>query len=358
MHQRFAHVHAHTLHWHRFTLELFFVIGVLLFVVVPSASAAMRLQERSLYMDSVEGGATTFYELSFRYMSPDAIGSFELLFCEDPIPYHPCDIPPGLNIGSVTLGQQSGETGFAITQQSTNRLVLSRAAAVPTSISPSSYIFEGAVNPTNSDQAFSIRIKTFTSTDGTGPQVDFGSVRGQVTEGIVIETQVPPMLIFCLAQQVEYNCTDTNKVYQTELGELTSEETLTAQSEMAVGTNATGGFSIVAYGTPLSAGTNVIDALDQPTLSQPGVNQFGINLVENTIPSVGENPFGEWANAVASSDYSQPDHYKFVPGDEVAYSPNVSLMKKFTVSYIINASPSLYPGVYSTTVNFVATGRF
>ena len=358
MHQRFAHLHARTLLWHYFTLELLFVIGLVLFIAAPFASAAMRLQERSLYMDSVEGGATTFYRLSFRYMSPDPVGSFELLFCEDPIPHHPCVVPPGLSAVSATLGTQTGETGFTITQQSANRLVLSRTAVAPSSPTKSSYFLDGVVNPTNSETAFSVRIKTFASTNATGPQVDFGSVRGQVTEGITLQTQVPPMLVFCLAQEVNDNCSGTNEVYYSDMGELTSETTLSAQSEMAVGTNASGGFSIFAHGMTMSAGTNTIQALSQPTLSQVGTNQFGINLVANTAPLVGNNPVGPWTNAVAAGDYSQPDHYKFISGDEVAYSPNVSLMRKFTVSYIVNASPMLRPGVYTTTVNFIATGRF
>ncbi len=166
------------------------------------------------------------------------------------------------------------------------------------------------------------------------------------------------MLIFCLAQEVEYNCTDTNGVYYAEMGDLSPDSTLTAQSQMAVGTNATAGFSILAYGTPLSAGTNVISPISEPSESIPGQNQFGINLVANSEPEVGQDPEGEWANALAAPDYSQPDKYKFVSGDEVAFSPNVSLMKKFTVSYIVNVSENLKPGVYSTTVNFIASGRF
>lgn len=308
-------------------------------------------------MNSTSPAEDTFYRLSFRYMSPDPIGSFELLFCEDPIPYHPCDVPPGLNVGSATLGEQVGEGGFTIAQRSTNRLLLTRTAAVPGN-DKSSYVLDNITNPSSAGTAFAVRIKTFTSSNGTGPQVDFGSVRGQITEGVVIETQVPPMLIFCLAQEVQYSCVGTNEVYYSDMGQLSPSETLTAQSQMAVGTNASGGFAIVAHGTPMSAGTNVISALTQPSLSQPGVNQFGINLVANTAPTVGVDPEGEWANAVAASQYSQPDRYKFVPGDVVAHSPNVSLMKKFTVSYIVNSSADLRPGVYSTTVNFIATGRF
>ena len=357
MHKHFAHLHARTFFWHHFTLELLFVVGLIGFVVVPSVYAAKRLQERSLYMNSVDAGATTYYRLGFRYMSPDPVGSIELLFCEDPIPYHPCDIPPGLDVGSAIVGTQTGETGYSISQQSLNRLVLSRPATGP--IDPtSSYILENIINPTDSSKAFAVRIKTFSSTNATGPQVDFGSVRGQITDGIVIQTQVPPMLIFCLAQEVDYNCTGTNQVYSTDMGQLSTEDTLTAYSQMAVGTNASGGFAILSYGNSMAAGVNTIPGLEQPTLSQVGTNQFGINLVENTMPQVGVDPEGVWANAVASPDYSIPDHYKFVSGDEVAYSPNVSLMKKFTVSYIVNASPRLRAGVYTTTVNFIATGRF
>ena len=64
------------------------------------------------------------------------------------------------------------------------------------------------------------------------------------------------------------------------------------------------------------------------------------------------------ANATTTADYSQPNRYKFKDGDIVAFSPNVSLMKKFTVSYIVNASPALKAGVYTTTINFIASGRF
>jgi hypothetical protein len=142
------------------------------------------------------------------------------------------------------------------------------------------------------------------------------------------------------------------------MGQLTSDTTLTAQSQMAVGTNASGGFVIFATGTAPAAATNVIDSPTIPTESRPGTNQFGINLVENSNLGVGANPEGEWANAVASPDYAQPDRYKYVSGDVVAYSPNVSLMKKFTISYMLNASPGLRAGMYTTTINYIASGRF
>lgn len=357
MRHMMVRLHTFIFSWrHVFTEQLVALVLVLLIFISP-VSAAMRFQERSLYMNSTVPGATTSYTVGFRYMSPQAIGSVDLLFCIDPIPYHQCVTPPGLDVSNAVLSSQTGETGFSILSKTTNHIVLSRTPS-PNSNSTSSYKFDNIVNPTDTSRSYSIRLKSLASTDGTGPQIDFGSVKGQVTDGVVIETQVPPMLIFCLAQEVNDNCAGTNDVFYTNMGTLDSQTTLTAQSEMAVGTNATGGFAITANGIPMSAATNVIDAPSEPTESMPGENQFGINLVENIEPTVGKDPEGEWANAITSPNYGIPNKYMYVPGDVVAYSPNVSLMKKFTVSYILNASPSLRAGVYTTTLSFIASGRF
>ena len=308
-------------------------------------------------MNSSIPGATTSYTVSFRYMSPQAVGSVDMLFCVDPIPYHDCVTPPGLDVSNAVLSNQSGETSFAILSKSTNHIILTRAPSMITSTG-SSYTFDNIVNPTDTSQSFSIRLKSLGSTDGTGAQIDFGSVKGEVTDGMEIETQVPPMLIFCLAQEVTDNCTSTNDIYYQDMGILSPTSTLTAQSQMAIGTNASGGFVITANGTPMSAATNVIDSPTSPTASIQGTNQFGINLVANNDPTIGSDPEGTWANAITTPNYGIPNKYMYVPGDIVAYSPNVSLMKKFTVSYIVNTSPNLRAGVYSTTLTFIASGRF
>jgi hypothetical protein len=357
MQHKLFRLHAFVFNWRHLFPEEFVALLLVLFVFIAPASAAMRFQERSLLMENAEAGATSSYTVSFRYMSPQPVGSVELLFCNDPIPYHDCVTPTGLNASNAVLSDQTGESNFAILSKTTNRIVLSRtASSIPTT--SSSYKFENVINPTDSSQAFSIRLKSFSTSSGFGPQIDFGSVRGQVTDSLTIQTQVPPMLIFCLAQRIEYNCAGSDDVFYKDMGSLNSESTLTAQSQMAVGTNASGGFAVTANGTPMSAATNVIDSPTLPTESTPGKNQFGINLVENTAPAVGSSPEGEFTNAIPATNYSIPNKYMYIPGDVVAYSPNVSLMKKFTVSYILNASPSLRAGVYTTTVSFIASGRF
>lgn len=302
-------------------------------------------------------GAVTSYRVGFRYMTPSPVNSVDMLFCVSPIPYEACVTPPGLDVSGATLSAQTGETGYSILSKTTNHIVLTRSS-VTIPASASTYTFDNIKNPTDTSQPFSIRLQTHGSSDASGTQVDFGSVRGQVQPGIYIETQVPPQLIFCLSREVELGCTGSDETYYTDMGQLDSDSTLVAKSQMAVGTNATAGFAVTAVGNPLAAGTSVIDGLSTPTPSEPGVNQFGINLVQNTAPAIGSNPEGTYANATPTPDYAVPNQYKYVSGDVVATSTNVSLMKKFTVSYIVNSSPNLKAGVYSTTITFIASGRF
>lgn len=311
-------------------------------------------------MESSTPGVTTSYTVSLTYVTPEPVGSLDLLFCQSPIPYDPCVVPEGLDVSGAVLTGQTGEGGFSIGAiNGKNHIILKRdPSMISSATAESSYKFNNIVNPKNEDQAFSIRLRSHTTTDASGSQIDFGSVRGQMTRGIALETQVPPMLIFCVAQEVSEDCSETNETYYSDMGTLSHDSTLTAQSQMAAGTNATRGFVITANGETLSAGTNVIDALGSPSSSTPGVNQFGINLTRNDELQIGELPEGSWTNAFASPKYAQPNKYLFVSGDPVAYSTNVSLMKKFTVSYIVNSSQSLRAGVYTTTINYIASGRF
>jgi len=340
-------------------LPLFVAVAFLLatFVQLPVSAASTRLEPRYLTMNSARPGDITSYTLSWNYTSSQPVGSIVLDFCIDPIPYMPCDLPTGMDIGAAQLSNQTGETGFTITTQTATRIILSRTPGTVAPGASASYTLSDIVNPTDI-AAFAIRIQVYDQPGGVGNKGDFGGVRGAITTPITIETQVPPMLIFCLAQQVELECTGSNEVYATKLGELKPNETLMATSQMAVGTNATAGFAITVDGIPLAAGTNVIDAMATPGLSQQGKNQFGINLVANSVPQIGEDPFGVWANAQPTADYGTPNMFKYQSGDVVASSPNVSLMKKFTVSYIVNSRANLKPGMYATTITFIASGRF
>lgn len=359
MHHRVPRLHGAFFKLRTLFSEELIALLLVLFVFAVPVGATTRFENRSLFMNSVTPSATTSYKISLDYMTPEPVGALDMQFCMSPIPYDPCVKPQGLNINNAILGAQTGETGFNLQVLSDTHIVLSRTSQMIAGVgSKSTYTLENIVNPVDLPESFSIRLKSHAASDATGPLIDFGSVRGDVGDGITIMTQVPPMLIFCAAQVVDENCFSTNENYFSDMGTLSKDGTLTAQSQFAVGTNATAGFVVTANGEPLTAGTNVIDGIGAPTQSRLGQNQFGINLVANNELNVGHDPEGIWTNALPTSDYSQPNVYKYVSGDIIASSPNVSLIKKFTVSYIVNVSPSLRAGVYTTTINYIASGRF
>jgi hypothetical protein len=108
----------------------------------------------------------------------------------------------------------------------------------------------------------------------------------------------------------------------------------------------------------MEAGTHVINNLSSPRASAPGNSQFGINLVANSVPGLGEDPDGTYTNANPTPNYAIPDKFTYNDGDVVASSPNVALVRRFTVTYIINVPPDLRAGVYTTTITYICTGRF
>lgn len=105
--------------------ELIALVLVIVGVAAP-VSAATRFESRGLFMQSAVPGATTNYTITFAYMSPDTVGSIDMLFCDDPIPYNPCVPPDGLDVSQALLTSQSGESGYSITTRTANHLVLSR----------------------------------------------------------------------------------------------------------------------------------------------------------------------------------------------------------------------------------------
>lgn len=343
------------------------------FIIFTSqASAVIRFNDRSLYINDPTPGATTQYKVSFTYnnqaVPTTTVGSIDLLFCYDPVPseritpdnpvdHHPCVAPAGLDVSHAQLSSQLGITGYSILSQTANHIILTRTPGTVTE-TPSVYTFDNVVNPTDTSQSFAIRMSSYASTDATGQIINLGSIISQVSNGVTLETQVPPQLVFCVAGEVDLNCTGTYGGNYTDMGDLDPDHTLTAESQMAAGTNASQGYVITVNGPTIEAGTHVINALTTPTISATGNSQFGINLVANSSPGMGADPDGPSTNANAMPNYSVSNEFMYHDGDVVASAPNVSLMRRYTVSYIVNSPADLRAGVYTTTITFICSGRF
>lgn len=341
-----------------------YIYTVLLLVCALSAYASaadrqyIRFDNRSLLIYNSEAAATTTYQVSLTYHTPASVGSLDMQFCMDPIPYDPCDVPAGMDVSHAVLADQTGVNDYTISYQDDHHIILSRN---PDAIgqTPSAYTFTGIVNPTDMSHSFAIRLSDYASTDATGQFINVGSVTSQIEEGVILETQVPPILVFCVEKIVNNTCNVNSGGNYQDLGDINDDnQTLMTTSQMGAGTNASNGYAITIHGTTMAAGTHVIDALTIPTESAPGNSQFGLNLVKNTAPAIGEDPENATGNISVSTNYDVPNKFMYHDGDEVASASGVSLVGRFTVSYIVNTPPKLRAGVYTTTITYVCTGRF
>lgn len=142
-------------------------------------------------------------------------------------------------------------------------------------------------------------------------------------------------------------------------GDLSASSVTTATHTMSIVTNAFNGFSITVSGNTLTKGTDTITAIGATEASSSaGSEQFGINLVANTSPSVGSAPSGTSPIGSAANHYNTANRFAFQSGNTVATSTGPVNSTTLTVSYIANISSSTEGGEYSTTLTYTAAGRW
>lgn len=124
------------------------------------------------------------------------------------------------------------------------------------------------------------------------------------------------------------------------------------------------GYIVQVIGGAPKAGNNEIDAMSANAPSQPGIEQFGINLVANTSPSsFGANPnngtapnnfgFGQ-----AATNYNTPNQFRYVSGETIALAPKSSGKTDYTLSYLVNVAALTSGGAYSADQTLVVTGTY
>jgi hypothetical protein len=141
-----------------------------------------------------------------------------------------------------------------------------------------------------------------------------------------------------------------------DLGVLSSSVTASKTNTIQAFSNSHGGYVLKVYGQTLTANTETITAIGASAqASALGTEQFGINLVANTIPLIGANP--TLRSAVLDADYGTVNQFAFANNDTVATSNKPSI-DDFTVSYIANIAGGTAAGLYQTTITFALTSNF
>lgn len=337
------------------TLLSLIVAGVFLFAL---PAQGVQIQNRELRLADNQAGHITTYRVSFEHRTSTDIGSVRVQFCDnDALVGAPCNPPAGFDVSAATLGAQTGMTGFSISASSTqNELILTRSAVTDPAPVTVSYVLNNVQNPDTAGSYYA-RIETYASTDATGVHVDYGGVAFQINEGLNITTTVPPFLLFCIGNKItSYDCNTAEGDY-IDFGNFSSTATATGRTQALVATNALYGYTVRALGTTLTSGINTIPALASPDVSRVGTSQFGLNMRSNSTPSTGAEPQGPGAGS-AGAGYGTANYYKFVSGEVVASSPSTDNYRLYTISYIVNVDKNQAPGIYVSTLQYIALASF
>lgn len=125
------------------------------------------------------------------------------------------------------------------------------------------------------------------------------------------------------------------------------------------------GYTVINAGDPPETNDvtpHTLTALTTPTAASVGVEQFGINLVDNSAPNVGatrtQDPDNTFSFGEPTGDYDNVNQYKYVKGDAIASSNRSSGQTTYTVSYIYNMAANTVAGTYTFNHDMVAVGTY
>lgn len=144
-------------------------------------------------------------------------------------------------------------------------------------------------------------------------------------------------------------------------GSFSPTSTATATSQFEVSDYTSYGYVVQISGTPpTNAYGHQIKPLATNSAPTVGIEQYGLNLVANTIPTIfGANPnFGQFGNGNVATNYSTANSYRFVNGDEIAYAGKSSGLTEYTISYIVDVSSITPGGQYTSVQNIICTGTY
>lgn len=137
-----------------------------------------------------------------------------------------------------------------------------------------------------------------------------------------------------------------------DLGNASTASTLSGSSQFGVRTYLAYGYTVYIRGAPPTQESGyVMSNLTSQTAPIAGTEQFGINLVANTVPtSVGADPVqvpdSSFSFGNVNANYGTANQYRYVPDDAIAYSNSSSGVTNYTITYMVNISSITPAGTY------------
>ncbi|MDB5161346.1 MAG: hypothetical protein JWO96_726 [Candidatus Saccharibacteria bacterium] len=366
-------------------------------------------------------GQKTREDFSFKIATSGNVGSVLIQFCDDPIKDDPCVMTniagfSAANVSSIVGQTNWGGGAFSLDTSTvltgapwscagsspgrTNCIAINRGSpGAETASTAVTLAFGGGAtdyitNPTTDNKPFFARIYTFSDTAYTAANiVDYGTVVGSTAQQIDITSKVKEVLNFSVSpiatQAPGSTCTpltdnagptpapgslllgDTN-------GVLSFTQAYDAHSYFRLSTNTNFGVSVYYSGDTLKNGSNAIAAVGTTAaVSAPNTPQFGLGI-DNSDTQGGNgysfsslaaitnatSPNGtDYSNAAGSIAASPVAKFGFntssvTTPEIIATTLNPVACDTGSIRYLGNISTATPAGIYTTTITYIATGKY
>lgn len=405
-----------------FSFVAFLVIGVVNSSPKASAaslaSRSMAISSSSLgnistgAAGSGSNGLKAKYTFTFNLgTSGSTVGSLSIMFCTSPIPATgSCTAPTGFNAANVAAIQNAGSTnllgtvsvdttttnpsnsqgicGAGTGTTRTNCTLLKWASPTTQTGTPTiTLVFGGGAsdyitNPTTAGTFFA-RIATYSDT-GYTTLVDNGTTASSTATQISITAKVQEALNFSVgvANTVApgTTCTAFSDSGALTIGDATNGLSATTaydgHSYFRISTNAINGTKVYYSADTLKSGANSITAMGttQPTpttavASSPGTSQFGLAIDSSDTQSGNGYSFSSLS---ATAPYAAGNGtitsggsalFALAPSSvttpvQIASTGNVITCDTGSVRYLANIATNTPPGIYTTSVNYIAVPTY
>lgn len=343
------------------------------------AFAYGQITSRSIQMSSSTSAATgTTYLVGFTETGSSVIKSVDIDFCStDPIYGDSCTAPTGFSAASATLSAQTGTSGWTLTPGAAHIVI---SGTTTNSTAAITFTLANITNPSGSPGTFYARIYTYaaqsndySSVTSPGTVFDFGGIALSTAQAITITAKVQEQLSFCVYTS---SCgTGSTVTLGNSQGVLsTTLPSVDKTTKYDIQTNAGSGAIVDVKGPLLTSGSNTIASINTAGASTytAGTSEFGLCNFESAGSTI--TPFGNYTGGGAACNTSTTQGqgsgnagtatYSYgtnaisgTYGDEIS-SDSAGATATGTIVMLAGVSTSQTAGIYTTTMQFIATGTF
>ncbi|HEU4914660.1 MAG TPA: hypothetical protein VFT16_04650 [Candidatus Saccharimonadales bacterium] len=372
-------------------LALFGLWAVADVFLLGHADAAQITSRKMTLSSSANGNITTGAALSgtngaktkhtFDFTTSGAsVGSIEFQYCTTPLPGTTCTAPTGLDASTVTTIGGTSATGWSLgtagNAPTASRIRITHTAAAINTVNFAFGTGSGGAtdyikNPTTDNTSFFVRITTFSDTAWT-TSVDQGTVANATADQIDITAKVQETLNFSVGSTFTAPTASCVALTNANLplgspsdGVLDFTQAYDAHSYFRLSTNANGGTVIYYSGDTLKNGSNTISAIGTTaTASAPGTSQFGLGIdsgdTNHSFTNLASTSPYNQANGVLSAGTTK---FAFSTASVTAPAQIASAAGTVTcdtgsVRYLGNISTTTPPGIYTTTISYLAVPTY